>query len=111
MVCTPDCAPGERLIQPATAPGSQRQLSDDVMIEVDGLAKHFGQVRAVDGISCTVNRGAIFSFLGHNAAGKTTTIRMLTGRTLPTAGRATIAGMDVVQHRTQVLPIINVVPE
>jgi ABC-2 type transport system ATP-binding protein len=83
----------------------------EVMIEVEGLSKHFGDLRAVDDVSFTVNKGEIFSFLGHNGAGKTTTIRMLTGRSNPTSGRATIAGMDIVQQREQILPIINVVPE
>jgi ABC-2 type transport system ATP-binding protein len=85
--------------------------SDEVMIEVRNLSKHFGDVRAVDDISFSVNRGEIFSFLGHNGAGKTTTIRMLTGRSLPTSGTATISGMDIVGQRNQILPIINVVPE
>lgn len=83
----------------------------ETMIDVDGLSKHFGDVRAVDGVSFSVERGEIFSFLGHNGAGKTTTIRMLTGRSLPTAGRATIAGKDIVQQRDEILPIINLVPE
>jgi ABC-2 type transport system ATP-binding protein len=83
----------------------------EIMIDVRNLSRHFGDVRAVDDVSFTVNRGEIFSFLGNNGAGKTTTIRMLTGRTLPTSGSATIAGMDVVQQRDEILPIINVVPE
>jgi ABC-2 type transport system ATP-binding protein len=85
--------------------------SQEPMILVEHLSKDFGSVRAVDDLSFTVYRGEIFSLLGHNGAGKTTTIRMLTGRSLPTSGRAVIAGMDVVIRRNDVLPIINVVPE
>ncbi len=85
--------------------------SSDVMIDVRNLSRHFGDVRAVDDISFTVQRGEIFSFLGHNGAGKTTTIRMLTGRSLPTSGSATIDGMDIVSDLKNILPIINVVPE
>jgi ABC-2 type transport system ATP-binding protein len=97
--------------QTFTAPREQAHSNDDVMIEVQGLSKHFGDLRAVDDISFSVNRGEIFSFLGHNGAGKTTTIRMLTGRSRPTAGTARINGLDIVQDREQILPIINVVPE
>jgi ABC-2 type transport system ATP-binding protein len=99
------------MVQPAIAASEQTSNRNDVMIDVRNLSKHFGHVRAVDDISFTVNRGEIFSFLGHNGAGKTTTIRMLTGRTRPTSGTASIAGMDIVHQRDQILPIINVVPE
>ncbi|MGA7670975.1 MAG: ABC transporter ATP-binding protein [Nitrolancea sp.] len=81
------------------------------MIEVDGLEKHFGDVRAVDGISLSVSEGEIFGLLGHNGAGKTTTIRMLTGRTLPSAGQALIAGFDVVHQLDRIKPLINLVFE
>lgn len=93
--------PREAAVSTATAP----------MIVVEDLIKHYGQVRAVDGISFTVGRGEIFGLLGHNGAGKTTTIRMLTGRTRPTAGRATIAGHDVVTDLDAVKPLINLVFE
>lgn len=81
------------------------------MIEVDNLKKHYGAVRAVDGISFSVAPGEVFGLLGHNGAGKTTTLRMLTGRTLPTSGAAHIAGFDVVRELNQVKPLINVVFE
>ena len=81
------------------------------VIEVDCLSKHYGDVRAVDGVSFTVGEGEILGFLGHNGAGKTTTIRMLTGRARPTSGRALIAGHDVVHERERVKPLINLVFE
>jgi ABC-2 type transport system ATP-binding protein len=84
-------------------------MSDIVIVE--DLAKHYGAVRAVDGISFTVGEGEIFGLLGHNGAGKTTTIRMLTGRTRPTAGRASVAGLDVVDEIDAIKPIINLVFE
>ncbi len=93
--------PREAVIEAPTTP----------MIVVEDLVKHYGQVRAVDGISFTVGRGEIFGLLGHNGAGKTTTIRMLTGRTRPTSGRATIAGHDVVTDLDAVKPLINLVFE
>lgn len=80
-------------------------------VEVNGLEKHYGDVRAVDGISFSVAEGEVFGLLGHNGAGKTTTIRMLTGRARPTKGTATVAGYDVVNERPQIKPVINAVFE
>jgi ABC-2 type transport system ATP-binding protein len=62
------------------------------IIEVEGITKRFGDVRAVDRLSFTVRQGTITGFLGPNGAGKTTTLRMLLGLIRPTSGRATIAG-------------------
>jgi ABC-2 type transport system ATP-binding protein len=62
------------------------------IIEVEGITKRFGDVRAVDRLSFTVPQGTITGFLGPNGAGKTTTLRMLLGLIRPTSGRATIAG-------------------
>ncbi|HET9017930.1 MAG TPA: ABC transporter ATP-binding protein [Thermomicrobiaceae bacterium] len=60
-----------------------------------GLVKRYGDVVALDGLDLTVPAGAIFGFLGPNGAGKTTTVRLLTGLTRPTAGSASVAGLDV----------------
>ncbi len=65
------------------------------MIELHDLVKHFGEVRAVDGISLTVPPGEFFAVLGPNAAGKTTTIKMVVGLIKPTSGSARVAGFDV----------------
>jgi ABC-2 type transport system ATP-binding protein len=64
----------------------------DGRIEVDGLTKHFGAVRAVQNLSFAVEPGSVTGFLGPNGAGKTTTLRMLLGLVRPTAGTATIGG-------------------
>jgi len=80
-------------------------------VEVRDLHKHYGSVRAVDGVTLSVGEGEVFGLLGHNGAGKTTTIRMLTGRARPTSGTATVAGYDVVHQREQVKPLINAVFE
>jgi ABC-2 type transport system ATP-binding protein len=61
-------------------------------IEVAGLTKRFGSVKAVDDLSFTVDEGRVTGFLGPNGAGKTTTLRMLLGLVNPTAGRATVMG-------------------
>ncbi len=81
------------------------------MIDVHDLHKHYGSIRAVDGISFSVAPGEVFGLLGHNGAGKTTTLRMLTGRTLPTSGTASIGGFDVASQLSHVKPLINVVFE
>lgn len=62
------------------------------MIEVSGLSKHYGSVRAVDGLSFTVKPGVVTGFLGPNGAGKSTTMRMILGLDRPTAGTALING-------------------
>ena len=65
------------------------------MIELVHLAKRFGDLVAVNDISLTVPRGEFFAVLGPNAAGKTTTIRIIAGLIKPTAGAARVAGFDV----------------
>ena len=64
-------------------------------IEVRGLTRRFGAFTAVDAITFDVTEGEVFGFLGANGAGKTTAIRMLTGLLAPSAGRASVAGFDV----------------
>jgi len=67
-------------------------VSADSVIETRSLTKHFGHIRAVEGLDLTVHAGAIFGFLGPNGAGKSTTIRMLTGLLRPTGGEARVLG-------------------
>jgi ABC-2 type transport system ATP-binding protein len=72
-------------------------------IAVEGLVRVFkGGIRAVDGIELEVAPGEIYGFLGPNGAGKSTTVHMLTTLLPPTAGRATVAGFDVVRQGAQV---------
>jgi ABC-2 type transport system ATP-binding protein len=66
-------------------------------IDVDGLAKRYGRVRALDGVSLEVRQGEIFGFLGPNGAGKSTLIRLLLGYLHPSAGRASVLGLDIVR--------------
>ncbi|HEV2458470.1 MAG TPA: ABC transporter ATP-binding protein, partial [Ktedonobacterales bacterium] len=65
-------------------------------ISCQGLTKRYGDVLALDHLTLDVPAGAIFGFLGPNGAGKTTTLRLLTGLAFPTAGSATVAGMDII---------------
>lgn len=64
-------------------------------IEVQDLSMRFGKFTAVDNVSFVVQRGEIFGFLGPNGSGKTTTIKMLCGLLVPSAGRATVAGVEL----------------
>ena len=67
------------------------------MIQTEDLRKHFGEVKAVDGVNLEVTSGTVFGLLGPNGAGKTTTVRILTTLLHPDGGRATVAGYDVVK--------------
>ena len=71
-------------------------------IVTKGLRKVFGKLVAVEGLDLEVRRGEIFGLLGPNGSGKTTAIRMLTGLLPPTAGSATVVGVDVVKSPEQV---------
>ena len=75
---------------------------NDPIIRSDGLTRRFGNFTAVDRVSFHVERGEIFGYLGANGAGKSTTIRMLCGLLLPTAGEATVNGHDVGTHPIEV---------
>ena len=77
-------------------------------IAVEGLERAFGEVLAVRGVDLAVDEGEIYGFLGPNGAGKTTTVRMLTTLLLPTGGRATVAGHDVVAEARAVRASIGV---
>ena len=78
-------------------------------ITVRDLAKNFGEVRAVRGVSFEVAAGEVFGFLGPNGAGKTTTINMLCTLAKPTSGEARVAGYDVVRERDDVRRHIGLV--
>jgi len=73
-------------------------MSRDSAVHAEGLVKHFGDVKALDGIDLTVERGQVVGLLGPNGAGKTTTVRILSTLLKPTAGVAYVAGHDVVKQ-------------
>jgi len=80
-------------------------------MEVSDLTKHFGELAAVDHISFEVKKGEFFGFLGPNAAGKTTTIRMLTGVIKPDGGTASIFGHDILKEGLRTRQLMGIVPE
>ena len=81
------------------------------MIELANLVKTFGDVTAVDGVSLEVPRGEFFAILGPNAAGKTTTIKILTGLIRPTSGLARVAGFDVQEQPLEARKRMAYVPD
>jgi len=80
-------------------------------VELRGLTKDYGSVRAVDGLDLRIQQGEIFGFLGPNGAGKSTTINMMLDFTKPTAGEAAIFEMDPRENGTDIRQRIGVLPE
>ncbi|HUV40113.1 MAG TPA: ABC transporter ATP-binding protein [Planctomycetota bacterium] len=81
------------------------------MIEARSLGKRFGAFVAVRDVSFSIGAGEVVAFLGPNAAGKTTTLRMLTGFLSPSSGTARIAGIDVSRDRLSAASRIGYLPE
>jgi len=78
------------------------------MIVAEGLEKHFGTTHALRGLDLDVAEGTILGLLGPNGAGKTTAVRILTTLLRPDAGRAEVAGLDVLKHPSEVRRKIGV---
>ena len=81
------------------------------MIQAEGLVKHYREVRAVDGVTFSVERGEIVGFLGPNGAGKSTTMRMLSGYLHPDRGRASIGGVPLEEDPLAARSAIGYLPE
>ena len=81
------------------------------MLHVQNLAKTYGEIRAVDGVSFTVTAGRIFGLLGPNGAGKTTTIAMICGLVPPAAGSIAVDGLDLRTRPAAVKRRLGVVPQ
>lgn len=81
------------------------------MIKVDALSRMYGHLAAVDNVSFEIGAGEIVGLLGHNGAGKTTIMKMLTGYLEPTGGSILIDGLDISAAREAVQQIIGYLPE
>jgi ABC-2 type transport system ATP-binding protein len=81
------------------------------MIKLKNLTKRFGGFTAVDGLNLEVEPGSIFAFLGTNGAGKTTSIRMITGVLQPTSGTAEICGFDIQKEPLKAKAMMGVIPD
>ena len=80
----------------------------ELVIRVADLKKHYGDVRAVDGVTFEVARGEVFGMLGPNGAGKTTTIEVLEGLRPPDSGTVEVLGLDVLRHPQSIKQRIGV---
>src|SRR6266567_8811604 len=87
--------------------GDDSVMTDAPAILVEGLKKSFGEVKAVDGVDLQVRHQIVFGLLGPNGAGKTTTVRILTTLLRPDAGRAVVAGYDVVREAEPLRHVIG----
>jgi ABC-2 type transport system ATP-binding protein len=92
-------APG----RPVESSGSPREVA----VRATGLVKHYGDVKALDGLDLEVEKGTVLGVLGPNGAGKTTCVRVLTTLLKPDAGQATVAGIDVLAEPAQVKEVIG----
>jgi multidrug/hemolysin transport system ATP-binding protein len=84
-------------------------VGDNLIIEVENLRKNYGSVKAVRGISFSVEKGSLFSFLGTNGAGKSTTISVLTTLLSKTSGIVKIGGFDIERDFERIRNLIGVV--
>src|SRR5271169_889110 len=101
-----------RLLRPAGRPGrGQSGGYQEEMLEAQGLSKSFYGTPAVSDVSFRVESGEILGFLGPNGAGKTTTMRMITGFLAPTAGRVTLADVDVTEKPLLAKRALGYLPE
>jgi ABC-2 type transport system ATP-binding protein len=81
------------------------------MVEVDNLVKHYGPIKAVNGVSFQVQKGEVLGFLGPNGAGKSTTMKMITCFLTPTSGTARVKGFDITQNPVAVRQQLGYLPE
>src|SRR5436853_778729 len=82
-------------------------MSDQLAFEVKDIAKYFGEVKALDGVSLKASPGTIYGLLGPNGAGKTTLVKMLDTLSEPTRGSLKVLGVDVVDQPNQVRKLIG----
>lgn len=80
-------------------------------IQVEALEKHYGEHRALKGIDFTVDEGEVVGFLGPNGAGKSTAMKIITGYLAPTAGRALVRGIEVLDDPIEAQRNIGYLPE
>lgn len=86
-------------------------MSNETLIEVKNLSRHYGPILAVSDISFNVSRGEVLGFLGPNGAGKSTTMQMLTGNLAPSRGSVHICNVDLLDNPKQAKAQIGYLPE
>jgi ABC-2 type transport system ATP-binding protein len=85
--------------------------TNNKIVEVKNLVKHYGKFEAVRDVSFDVNQGDVFGFLGPNGAGKSTTIRVMLSLIAPTSGQVNLFGNNLATHRNQILARIGCIVE
>jgi len=83
----------------------------EVVVDIRGLTKHYGEVKALTDLDLQVRRGEVFGYIGHNGAGKTTTIRILAGLLAPTRGQAHVAGIDATREPVPIRRLVGYLPD
>jgi ABC-2 type transport system ATP-binding protein len=91
--------------------GFSRQTKDEIMINIDGLTKHYGRHTVVDELSFSCQPGEVLGFLGPNGAGKSTTMKMVTGFVTPSAGSVSVCGHDIETDGLAARAMIGYLPE
>src|SRR5215469_6982601 len=86
-------------------------VSTVTAIELRALCKTFGQLRAVDQLTLTVEQGEIFGLLGPNGSGKTTTINLISGLSTPTSGEVQVMGYQMPRHARRIRQMLGAVPQ
>jgi len=86
-------------------------VSTVAAIELRALCKTFGQLRAVDQLTLTVEQGEIFGLLGPNGSGKTTTINLISGLSTPTSGEVQVMGYQMPRHARRIRQMLGAVPQ
>ncbi len=86
-------------------------MTQDTLIEVQGLTRYYAQTCAVDNVSFAVRRGEVLGFLGPNGAGKTSTMHMLSGALAPSAGSIQVAGVDLLEEPKKAKAALGYLPE
>ncbi len=84
------------------------QGAGEVLLSVKGLAKHFGGLKAVDGVDIEVRRGEIQALIGPNGSGKTTTLNMLSGLYIPTGGQIRLQGTDIAGRKPHFITSLGI---
>lgn len=86
-------------------------MSNDILVEVEGVTRFYGLIRAVYDVSFTLRQGQVLGFLGPNGAGKTTTMQILSGNLAPSSGRIRIAGHDLLEAPGAAKAAMGYLPE
>ncbi len=85
--------------------------NNDIVVNCEGLTKKYEEIEALMDLDLRIPAGQVFGYIGHNGAGKTTTIRILAGLLKPSAGRASIAGVDVTSGREKIKSLVGYLPD